>query len=290
MAPRCLLLCLAAAGALLLGAGCQTHDSRRDRARVPTRMAVTTGLLLVPAKPLSAGELAAERTRIITYLRERSLLEPDDILVDDLAAADRIIRVVIGENGGYIITDFGGDRRLERGDVYAAPPPGPFVYESPFLPWGLAAASWYYTTSPYAPGYFPGYYDYLPGPRHVPPPRPVVSPPAQPSKPERPHRPHDPQAPGWRDRPPRTPPTAPPAEGPRRPRPPHAERPDVRPPPSGDRPRPSSPPPASAHPRPAPAPARPAPPPTPPPAPKPPPPEKTERTPSANDSLRTHAN
>ena len=156
---------------------------------------------------LSPEQLAAERERVIDYLRSREVLSATDVLVDDLATADRIIRVVVGADGGYKISYFGDNRQLAWSPSRRAAPSVTddwYLSSAPYAFGFLGAGYLYYDygwpyfdywhrygSSPYGPGY-PGY-------AYRPPPVVVVPPP--PAKPDRPHGPR----PDKPDRPPKSP-------------------------------------------------------------------------------------
>jgi len=204
------------AGLLFFLSGCNTAQSASPR-RVERP---TTALLIVPENgKLDAGQIAAEREQVLAYLRDRGIVSAADVLVDDLSTADRIVRVVIGADGGYKISIFG-----ENPDFAAAAPaysPRP-VDESPwaYAPYSLAFLGagylyydygWPYSdywsrhgSAPYGPRY-PGYV-------HRPPTVVITPPPAKPERPSgsKPDRPgHNPRPPHWADRPDRPNPRAP---------------------------------------------------------------------------------
>ncbi|WP_415910673.1 hypothetical protein [Oleiharenicola sp. Vm1] len=190
---RALPLALLAGGLLAL-AGCSTPPPPRVTTRAPIR--INTALLLVSEDgKLSTDQLAAKRDEVVRYLTERGLLAPEDVLVPDTAAADRIIRVAISESGGFKVTIFnpGG-----TGAYYSAPPDYDRVRGGDYWP---VYDPWFDQGYYYSPYPAPGYYRYLPRneprphypPGYTPPPStPPASPPPATHKPARPHdRDHD---------------------------------------------------------------------------------------------------
>lgn len=148
------------AGCLLALAACSTPPPPRVTAR--TVYKINTALLLASADgKLTTEQLQAKRDEVVLYLTERGLLTPGDILVNNAAAADRIIRVSIAESGGFKVTIFnpGGTGAYYssapgvRGDVRA--PIGSDDYWPTYDPW--FDQGYYY--SPYPA---PGYYRYQP--------------------------------------------------------------------------------------------------------------------------------
>jgi len=241
--------------ALLLGSialalsGCQT----RHTPPAETRAARSTVLLLLVSESgnLSAEQLQSHRDEVVRYITERGLLAPDDVLVNDLAAADRIIRAVIGDAGGFKLAVFdqgarAGGSGTTRRVYWTSDSPDPFF-----------DAGYTYRDGPNS-GYFPYIPRDLPRSRnpHAPPPKQPQpdNPPTTPPPPKQPpstqppeHRPprhhHDPDTPD-QPRPPRRPHI--PDNPDRTPRPPREH-------PSPPPPRTYTPPPASAPPRAEPA-------------------------------------
>jgi hypothetical protein len=224
MAPLRALLYPLLAGCLLALAACSTPPP----ARVTTRTVykINTALLLTSDDgKLTAEQLQTKRDEVVRYLTERGLLSPDDVLVANAAAADRIIRVSIAESGGFKVTIFNPG---STGAYYSAAPAlsgnvrvhvGSNDYWPSYDPW--FDQGYYY--SPYPS---PGYYRYQPRdylrphyprdyhhpvePRHTPPP-PVISDPTPQPHPRLPRHhdndiprpnPRDPDRanrPDWRD-------------------------------------------------------------------------------------------
>lgn len=250
------------AGCLLALAACSTPPPPRVATR--TAYKIATALLLASEDgKLTAEQLQAKRDEVVRYLTERGLLMPDDVLVNNAAAADRIIRVSIAASGGFKVTIFnpGG-----TGATYAAAPTiggdvrvrvGADDYWPTYDPW--FDQGYYY--SPYPT---PGHYryqprDYLrpyyprdrfhPGESRHPPPPPTVSDPTPQPQP-RPRLPggfynnhpsdRDEHRPDWRDRhPPRRPDTPPRGDDPQ-PRPaPTPPPPAIDPPQNSPEPRPA---------------------------------------------------
>ncbi|HLP26209.1 MAG TPA: hypothetical protein VK477_11055 [Acidobacteriota bacterium] len=210
-------------GAVFL-ASCSTPPPPRVTTRTVYR--INTALLLASEDgSLSAEQLQARRDEVVRYLTERGLLAPEDVLVSNAAAADRIIRVAVAGSGEFKVTIFNPG---STGAYYSADPAdirvraGAEDYWPIYDPW--FDQGYYYSPSP-APGYYryqprdylrPHYpRDYLAPvePRRTPPPPVLRDPTPQPHPRDRNHdgrpdhgdRNHD-GRPDWRDRaPPKTP-------------------------------------------------------------------------------------
>jgi hypothetical protein len=215
---RALPVLLAAA---LLLASCSTPPPPRVTTR--TVIKINTALLLASEDgSLSAEQLQARRDEVVRYLTERGLLAPEEMLVSNAAAADRIIRVAIAAGGGFKVTIFNPG---STGGYYSSGPDDVRVrvavddYWSAYDPMFDQG----YSYSPYpAPGYYryhprdylrPHYpRDYLaPVEPRRPPPPPVLHDPTPQPHPRHPGRPHEPHPrardrnpedgrPDWRDR------------------------------------------------------------------------------------------
>lgn len=128
-----LLACLATALVLALG-GCAGPALSPPPQTIVYRP-WTTAVLLTSSDPTVApSALEARRTEVLAYLNERGFLTTRDTVVSDLARADRLLRVVVGSDGGFDVTAFtqsaglgGGPARVET--------PGPTLIETaPVLP------------------------------------------------------------------------------------------------------------------------------------------------------------
>lgn len=213
------LLVLSVAAVLL--ASCSTPPPPRVTTR--TVIKINTALLLASEDgSLSAEQLQARRDEVIRYLTERGMLAPEDNLVSNAAAADRIIRVAIAADGGFKVTVFNPG---STGAYYSARPtevrvrPDVDGYWPTYDPW--FDQGYYYSPYP-APGYYRYNRDYLrphyprdyvaPVEPRRPPPPPVIQDPTPQPRPhdsdrDRPHRPRSPDRdreglPDRRDRPP----------------------------------------------------------------------------------------
>lgn len=228
-----LLVFMLAAVALAL-TGCQTE--RRTHAPAAASRSAVMLLLISETGNLTAEQLQSHRDEVVRYVTERGLLAPDDVLVNDLAAADRIIRAVIGDSGGFKLSVFEqGGRASRDGETRR-------VYWLNTSPDPFFDAGYYYRDGPNA-GYIPYIPRELPRSRNpnAPPPNqprpnnppatnpptnnpPTTNPPAtqpprhrhdpnpsdKPDQPRPPHRPHVPDNPSNTPRPPREHPTPPP--------------------------------------------------------------------------------
>lgn len=192
------LFAAAIAGALLMLTGCSTPPPPRPVTHTVFRL--NTALLIAATDgSLTAEQLQAKRDDIVRYLTERGLLSPDETLVSNAAAADRIVRVTVDAAGNYQVTVFNPGN---VGSYYSAPsssgstsyraaPTWPdydpfFDFGYYFSPWGDFGYNRYYPRDGYRPHYPPGYVAPL-DPRQPPP---VVVSPAPPPKP-RPAQPGD---------------------------------------------------------------------------------------------------
>lgn len=177
----------------------------------------TTAVLLAAESPtLTPAALEARREDVIAYLREHGYLASNDVLVNDTARADRLVRVVLDVNGRYEVTVFhpGGNHAaatpygtgragpttvIEREPIY---PVFPRTYR-PFPRYldPLYRDPWY--RDPFSDPFWPGsafdfhyrrdYFHPSPlYPRHRPHPPPVVVRPLDPPPPARPRR-HEPE-------------------------------------------------------------------------------------------------
>lgn len=207
-------------GAVLL-TSCSTPPPPRVTTRTVYR--VNTALLLASEDgSLSAEQLQTRRDDVVRYLTDRGLLTPEDVLVSNAAAADRIIRVAIASGGEYKVTIFNPG---STGAYYSAGPTevrvraGAEDYWPAYDPW--FDQGYYYSPYP-APGYYRYNRDYLRPhyprdyaapvePRRPPPPPVVRDPTPQPRPPDkdRDHRPRPSHPdrdrdgrPDWRERPP----------------------------------------------------------------------------------------
>lgn len=219
------LLVLALAGCAFALTACQMQSEPPRVTRAPRTIA--TLLLVSESGALTAEQLQARREEVLTYLRDRGLLAADDVLVNDLAAADRIFRAVIGDSGGFKLTVF------NQGSVAPDPTGVPRrVYWTNASPDPFFDAGYIYRDGPDA-GYHPFTPRELPRspnpnapppnyPRHDPPT--TNPPPTNPPTTPPPHRPspprRSPDAPGDFPRRPHDP-----GDTPRHPRPPEGDRP-----------------------------------------------------------------
>ncbi|MBI2510821.1 MAG: hypothetical protein HYV96_02480 [Opitutae bacterium] len=203
MACLRVLLAPVLASCLLALAACSTPPPPRVTTHAVYK--INTALLLASEDgKLTTEQLQAKRDEVVRYLTESGLLGPDDILVSNAAAADRIIRVSIAESGGFKVTIFNPG---STGAFYSSAPRvsgdvrvsvGSDDYWPTYDPW--FDQGYYYSPYP-APGYYRyqprdylrPYYprDDLPPvePRRTPPP-PVISDPT-PSHPRDRDRNHD---------------------------------------------------------------------------------------------------
>lgn len=219
--------------------GCQTE--RRTHAPAAASRSAVLLLLVSESGNLTAEQLQSHRDEVVRYVTERGLLAPDDVLVNGLAAADRIIRAVIGDAGGFKLAIF------NQGGVGIDPTGAPRrVYWTSASPDPFFDAGYSYRDGPDA-GYFP----YLP--RELPRSRNPNAPPTNQPRPNHPPTTNPPT---------QNPPPKPPDTHPPRPR----HNPDT-----PDIPRPPHRPPSSDHPGNTPRPPRDNPPPRPPPTYTPPP-------------------
>jgi len=190
--------CLLAAAAILF-TSCSTPPPPRVVSRVVTR--INTALLLASADgQLNAEQLQARRDEAVRYLTERGLLSPEDVLVSNAAAADRIIRVSVAANGGFTVTIFNPGN---VGAYYSAPVGDSATYPAasiapsydPFFDYGYYYNPWPefgyypYRQRDYLRPYYPRDYLRPVDPRRTPPPPVIVTP--VPPPPNRSNRPHD---------------------------------------------------------------------------------------------------
>lgn len=202
MRPLPTLLLAALLAAL---SGCQAPPPPRVVTHATFK--VQTALLLTSEDGrLTADQLAARRDDIVRYLTARGLLSADDILVNNAAAADRLIRVSIAADDTYKVTIFNPGSTGAYYSPLPTPLPHSSTYQSPYYD-PFFDFGYYYSPFPEF-----GYYPYLPRslprpryphdyqpppePRRSPPPPVVVKPQPPPSpRPDRPHgdyRPHRP--------------------------------------------------------------------------------------------------
>lgn len=208
--------------ATLLLAACQTQPPRPG-AHPAQKIRIAVALVSESGN-LTEEQIQARRDEVFAYLRQRGLIAVGDDVTSLIATADRIIRVVLGDVGGFKITVFdspavssslSGSRSYYRSGNWSGP--------DPFFDNGL------YFRSGTEPGYRPYQPNEVPRSRNPNAPAPDTPRPPPPERPELPrhtppprtddtpryHPPHEP-----RDTPPPSPPTytpppAPPAPPPR---------------------------------------------------------------------------
>lgn len=190
--------------ATLLFSACQ-HEPPRATAHPPQLLRVAIALVSDTGN-LSYEQLQTHRAEVLAYVSARGLLIDGDVLSDTLIDADRIIRVIIGDEGGFKITVFdspavlaarGASRTYSVGGSY-------WVGPDPFFDSGL-----YYRSGPDR-GYYPYHPTEVPrsqNPNAPQPGRPSPAPPRTDPPSTRPpgdpdHHPNRPTHPTPRDNPP----------------------------------------------------------------------------------------
>lgn len=93
----------------------------------------TTAVLLTASDPtLTPEALEARRPAALAYLLERGFLTSRDSVVTDVARADRILRVVVGSDGGFDVTVFA--QNSGGGAVLHDVPSTTIIEPAPVLP------------------------------------------------------------------------------------------------------------------------------------------------------------